>query len=432
MFLMTKIRKAVLLRLRSGLKDERGAVAIMVALLMTVFLGFGALAIDLSHLYVARNELQNAADAGALAGARFLYNDDGTEVNDDGFVDSDGNAHAGANQIAYDAATANQSEKTAVEVNWTSGNEGDVQRGHWCFATGDFTANASTDAVDLWNVSSEDLDNNPDFINAVKVVTRRQATPIVSFFARIFGYPNFQLSAEAIAYLGFAGNLQSGDVDQPIAICRESLLIDGDYSCSIGRMINSGQNVESSETGGWTSFSQDDPCTGGTNAQEVKSLVCGEGNPEIIHLGEPMATNGGDIQSAFNDLYQCWVAATGKTGVWNLTLPVVSCPGNNVGTCEEVRGAVNLNIVWITGAGEDPSYNDAPTQMGDWSSSDPNGAERWTSFVGNFDLQNVDGSPAPYAKKSIYFLPDCTPHEPKGGSGGENFGILAKIPKLVK
>ena len=50
-------------------------------------------------------------------------------------------------------------------------------------------------------------------------------------------------------------------------------------------MINSGQNIDSNETGGWTSFNQDDPCSGGTNAQEVKSLVCGDGNPNPIHLG---------------------------------------------------------------------------------------------------------------------------------------------------
>jgi hypothetical protein len=189
--------------------------------------------------------------------------------------------------------------------------------------------------------------------------------------------------------------------------------------------------VASSETGAWTSFGHDDPCTGGTNAQEVKGLVCGGGNPETLFLGEDTATNGGDIQSAFNKLIQCWESATGKTGIWNLTLPVVTCPGNNVGTCEELRGAVNLNIVWITREGEDPGYTNAPTQMGPWSDSNPDGAARWNSFVTFFSLQNVDGSPAPYTKKSIYFLPDCTPHEPAGVSGGENFGILAKIPVLV-
>jgi hypothetical protein len=38
----------------------------------------------------------------------------------------------------------------------------------------------------------------------------------------------------------------------------------------------------------------------------------------------------------------------------------------------------------------------------------------------------------PYAKKSIYFKPSCAAHDPEGVSGGENFGILAKIPVLVQ
>jgi Flp pilus assembly protein TadG len=413
--------------------DERGVAAIVVALVMLMLLGFAALAIDIGHLFAVRNELQNGADAGALAGARFLYNDDGTAVN------------TGVNQIAYDAATANHSEtgsgsEVAVEVDWTGGNAGDVQRGHWSFATRTFTPNASTAPVDLWNVSAEELDANLNFINAVRVATRRAGTPAVSFFAKLFGHQDFQLSTDAVAYIGFAGTLLPHDVDQPIAICEESILNDGDeYTCTVGRMINSGQNVASSETGGWTSFSQDDACTGGTNAQEVKDLVCGDGNPEPIMLGGDMATNGGEIQSAFNQLIQCWAAATGKIQPWNVTLPVVSCPGNNVGTCEEVQGAVNLNIIWITEAGEDPSYSNAPSQMagvgefGSWSSSDPDGQTRWNSFVLHFNLQNVpDGAPAPYVKKSIYFLPDCTPHEPAGGSGGDNFGVLARIPVLVE
>jgi Flp pilus assembly protein TadG len=283
------------------LSNQRGVTAIVVGLCLFSLVGFGALAVDIGHLCVAHNELQNAADAGALAGARFLYNDDGTAVN------------TGANQIARDAATANKSEQNPVEVNWTGGNAGDAQRGHWSFATRTFTPNESTAPVDLWNVSTAQLDADINFINAVRATARRQTMPIASFFAGIFGHTGFQGAADAVAYIGFAGTLPPGDVDQPIAICKDSILNDSDdYTCNVGRMINSGQDATTSETGGWTSFNQDDPCTGGTNAQEVKSLVCADGNPETIFLGKDMATNGGDIQSAFNDLIQCWADNTGK------------------------------------------------------------------------------------------------------------------------
>jgi hypothetical protein len=48
-------------------------VAVVVAIFMTVLLGLAALALDMGHLMVVRNELQNAADAAALTGASSLY-----------------------------------------------------------------------------------------------------------------------------------------------------------------------------------------------------------------------------------------------------------------------------------------------------------------------------------------------------------------------
>jgi hypothetical protein len=409
--------------------NESGAVIVLVAILITVIVMFIAMAVDIGHLYVARNELQNAADAGALAGARALYlNNNATSVN------------PGANQAGYDGAVANISEGIPVDLDWTAGSNGpDVERGHWRFATGTFTPNPSLAPVDLWGVSTADLDANLNFINAVRVTARRQDTPVSSFFARIFGIEDFLMSAQAVAYIGFAGTMMPGEVDQPIVICEDSILNNGSYGCNIGRMINSGQNIDSNETGGWTSFNQNDPCSGGTNANEMGGLICSGSSP-AIQLGEDIATNGGQIQSAFSDLYDCWVNATGRTTNWNMTLPVVSCPGNNITTCQETVGAVNLNVIWITGPGEDPSYSEAPYSMsapdsnGDmisWSNDSPDGVVRWNSFVNTFNLQNVDGSPAPYAKKGIYFLPDCTPHDLAGLTGGRNFGILARIPVLV-
>ncbi|TSA06872.1 MAG: hypothetical protein D4R73_10655 [Deltaproteobacteria bacterium] len=53
-------------------RDETGAVAVITALCLTVFVALLALVLDIGHLVAVRGELQNAADAGALAGARAL------------------------------------------------------------------------------------------------------------------------------------------------------------------------------------------------------------------------------------------------------------------------------------------------------------------------------------------------------------------------
>jgi hypothetical protein len=156
-----------------------------------------------------------------------------------------------------------------------------------------------------------------------------------------------------------------------------------------------------------------------------------------VTYGDGTGATGGVQQTTFDDLRDCWISNADTDGngtpdePWELTLPVIDCPGNNVSNCAELLGAVTLVVVWITEAGT-PDWDDAPTQMGTWSNNDSDGSVRWDSFVTYFNLKNADDEPAPYAKKSVYFLPDCTPHEPTGGSGGENFGVLAKIPVLVE
>jgi hypothetical protein len=420
---------------RSKLSDEEGAVFILVACLLVVFVAFTAMAIDIAHLYVVRNELHNAADAGALAGARFLYKADGT-VND------------AANLIAKTAAMENDSERVQVEVNWTSGNTGDVERGHWRFSDRTFHPYDVLTAPTLWNRSNEELDNDLTFVNAVRVKTRRETTKADSFFAGFLGFMGFDVSARSVAYIGFAGSLLPLDVDLPIALCEESLLKDDKYDCSIGRMLNSSDDPNTSDTGAWTDFNQvGDVCKGGTNADTMKTLIDKCPSPEnttILTLGKNIALTNGVADSVFGKihmvkgLYDCWQTVTEKKRLWQRTLPVISCPDNKVGpTCGKIVGAVTVNLVWINST-SDPLYKNAPTEMAggagytDWSSSDPDGAVRWDSFRKHFHLKNVDGiSDADYMDKSIYFLPECTPHKPIGNTGGLNFNILAEIPVLV-
>lgn len=56
-------------KLKKLYKEDNGQVLVMFALMLTVLMGFAALVIDVGVGYVARGELQNAADAAALAGA---------------------------------------------------------------------------------------------------------------------------------------------------------------------------------------------------------------------------------------------------------------------------------------------------------------------------------------------------------------------------
>lgn len=403
---------------------QRGVSLVLMAVSLIILLGFVALAVDGGNLYVARNELQDAADAGALAGARVLYLNDGSAVN------------PGCNQVATDTAAANNSQGTPVEV-------ASVRRGHWSFATHTFTPNTSLAPVDLFNETTAELDADPNFINAVEVVTARNTRPVEALFGRIFGRSGYPVSARAVAYLGFAGTLRPQDVDEPIAICKQKLLQGGAYNCSIGRFISSSATQTVSETGGWASLLGDypvDQCSGGTSTSELRPQVCSVGNPDTLSLGRSLATLGGQSQSTFQDMYDCWAAATGKQRIWNMTLPVIDCSDGNVGPCNALVGAVNVNVVWMVNQANNINA-DAPYQMGDWSSADSNGVNRWDSFVAHFNLRKPDGSLATwssdpqqsgYQQKTMYFLPDCEYHKPTGVTGGENFGVLAQIPVLVQ
>ena len=58
----------MLVKLRKFVQGTEGAIAVLTALGLVAFIGFASLAIDMGHLYTVRNELQNVADAAALAG----------------------------------------------------------------------------------------------------------------------------------------------------------------------------------------------------------------------------------------------------------------------------------------------------------------------------------------------------------------------------
>jgi len=516
-------RSQKLLRIFPGcnqrLADQRGAILVLVAVLATVLIGITALAVDIGHLMVVNNELQNAADAGALAGAQALYEDpDGA-----GSMGPGEEINTQANKIAFDTAILNQSEKIPVEVNKPLTNADDVQRGHWSFATRTFIPSDSLEVLDLFALSEDELDKmdgtweypeasgkTPIFINAVRVVARRQSQPAASFFARIFGYENFGMMAEAVGYVGFAGGiLGPGEADQPIVICQSSLFDEGgNRTCNIGRMINSSNDPAVNNTAGWSDFSQDFSVCSGTNDNALKPLVCGGGNENEIKAGYGdefrIAATGGTNADIYNKMRDCWLTGSANGTIpWEMTLPVVDCEGHNIGNCPEVRGAVTVNMVWMTPNGT-AWPNDTPTQMASPKEDDPavawdfynpgpgafghqcdpfssqidkpiydallnlpdgfndyerwkgrftqtvtvtdpvtgettttkvenyeEGMARWDCFVDHFKLRNADASYAPLVKKSMYFMPDCDPHDPKGSTGGPNFGVLAKRPVLV-
>lgn len=97
-------------RVTPGREDERGAIAVLVALLAVFLIGLSAFTIDLGAAYVSNRNLQKAADAGALAGAQALTKYKGTCDN----IRSNSAAVNDAHQAAIAVA-----KKNYPDASWT-------------------------------------------------------------------------------------------------------------------------------------------------------------------------------------------------------------------------------------------------------------------------------------------------------------------------
>ena len=156
---------------RQVVRNERGAVLVLSAILMVVLLGMAALAIDVGQLYLARQRAQNVCDAAVLAGGKLLT---GTEA-----CTGPGDEPATA---ANDCKDANNTAVTSWQVQGFT-----VE-----FPTTVTFDNGTTATCDLGD--------------AIKVTGY---VPVNYAFARIFGLVSKDVHASATALLGPAQYIYS-------------------------------------------------------------------------------------------------------------------------------------------------------------------------------------------------------------------------------
>lgn len=181
-----------------------GAVAIITALGLVAFLGVVSLAMDMGQLYTVRNELQNAADAAALAAAGNLVHDYGSGAVRDA---------AAAQQAALTVAQRQSQLSGQPAVGDADRNDVNIRFGAWNIYAG----NPSTAWTDIGTTCSSDSN-----ANGVKItISRASGTiygPVSSLFGSILGFNTAQVSATAIAYLGYTTATPPGSVTVPVAL----------------------------------------------------------------------------------------------------------------------------------------------------------------------------------------------------------------------
>ena len=114
-------------------RNRSGATLVLVAILMTVIIGFAGIAIDASRLYVMRAQLQTTADASAIAGI--------VEVKD--------KRPTNAPTAALQYVPLNTVERQVATVN-----AGDVEPGSWDFLYYSFVVGMTAQVSDVQVLST--------------------------------------------------------------------------------------------------------------------------------------------------------------------------------------------------------------------------------------------------------------------------------------
>lgn len=351
------------------MQDTRGAVAVTVAIMLVVLLSFAALALDISNAMIARNELQNVADASALAGARQLgviYQalPPGTPYTT--YVLSDPSAVVNA---ATSVALANQARQVAISLNGA-----DI-------------------VIGVWNSGPRTLTPGNVGATGVRVTARRDGGangPVATWLAGIMGINSMNVVATATAALTGTGILLPGEGNAPFGL--DQLIFDNPAYCNSPIQFYPTNNPPSG-CAGWNTFLENPP-----NANTEKQIVQGlTGDPPTYPTPQITANQtslefiGGNVASVFPDLINLYMAkrvpAASPSGYcWNVTVPVYA----------------NQNC------------------------SNPGGPLLIIGFASSC-IWNVQGVPTQQIDATI----TCG-EVTNGAGGGGSFGTLGSIPGLVE
>jgi Flp pilus assembly protein TadG len=166
-------------RRQTFMNNQSGALAVMVALLMTVLLSAAALSVDYGHISWVQSELKKAAEAGALAGASVLMS------------------------ASNPAWSAGQAAATAiVQQNKAAGQlltDCQVDYGYWSKLTHTLQSSAIT----------PQKTDAPAIRVLIRKFSGENGGPVQLLFAPIFGVNTLNLSGRAVAMLKSSSGLWS-------------------------------------------------------------------------------------------------------------------------------------------------------------------------------------------------------------------------------
>ncbi len=270
-------------------KQVRGGILILFSLAVVLLFGFAALAVDIGYLFVVRNQLQNAADSAALAGASYLYP-----------LLSTGSPNW---SLAQTKALENIKLNKVDNATLTNAT---FQTGYW-----NIQGKNSTLLSPSVNPGQYDL-------AAIKVTVSKilgsNGGPVKLFFGPILGIQTMDVTADAIAVVGAPKSIQSSRLF-PIAMQKSVYDTYWDSNKNSAKIDpKTGKpylfQISSNGNGGgqWTTFN--------TTANDTNTLI------DFINNGSPIRYTIGD---------SIWIAPGSKNSIYSsvpanvdIVVPVVA------------------------------------------------------------------------------------------------------------
>lgn len=375
----------------TSVHDEGGVTAILVAIMMVMFLGFAALAIDIGYGYLTKNQLQDTADAAALAAARWLgHNYEGRTYEWQQSYDATGDA---ASIIAVAQDVANKS--TVADQNNASDNKFSIKTGEVLIGIWD-----PTQTPDHFSSTM----SKPE---AVRVIARRDGSangPITTFFAKIFGIDDMNVSAIATAALTGQSEAGPGGLPLPVAI-------------SCWWQGHCGDVITFYPTGtscaGWNTYT-----TKPSSAQQLR---------KIIDTGNPNLTNCATYGPSDPSCYQSPVTIAGSTE-FEFVGGTIAADFSDMEALFNAMRVLNDGVLdkdtnsatWTTSV---PVYSEAD---GSCPCTNPNQKMPIVGFA-TIVMTEVMG----VSEKEIRGQLICN-NVDEGRGGGTPYGTLGSIPQLVQ
>jgi len=317
--------------LNSVMDRQKGSTAVVIAIVIVVLLSVAALAVDIGYVAVTKNELQNVADAAALAAARKLGDMyENSFLSDPVGSDEEADIRTTAKEVAYENAAGGK--KIIV-------NDADIVIGHW-----------DSEAKTI-NVPSPL--KHPDAVQVTALRTSGTNGPVSTFFASIFGINSFPVSATATAALMGICTEEPGKVI-PIGISQQWFEgKDPDASGFCGQTINFYPTSPDS-CAGWNTYESWPASDAKLRKDILEPWVGGSfpppdapdyyGGEEFVFIGGNLSENTFD---AFNALYDKMQVG----GVWETKVVIYyddDC-GNPSGKMT-IAGFATVRITAVTGA----------------------------------------------------------------------------------